>query len=437
MKHAFVLSIMLCSLFAKSQGPQQLVNVPIAPGSTVPGWIYLPADYQTSTTNYPVVFFYHGLGEAGTNPYLLLNNGVPYLIAHGMRPDNVTNPVDRKSYSFIVVSVQHWSWSPNPNWLPYEMDWLKQNYRVDTNRVYVTGLSAGGQGSFNVAVDNSTVSGLIAASVPMSPAALGSYDISMINTYQIKTWFFSGDADPGYTANATNYSSQCNSQYPGSSKLNIFSGGHCCWVTYYNTAWHDATTGLSIWEWMLTNTRQTQIIQPLPVTFLSFDVKKEAGALQLDWFVTGEQDVSRYEIEKSREGVSFTMIGLVNASGKDHYSFTDDQLADKCFYRIKSVDLNGKYQYSSIASYRQGRASMVLKAFPTPAHGEVIIQHSTATKDSKITVSSVEGKLLMMILPKPGLQHSTIDLSSVKAGLYFVHYQDGTGANETMKIIKQ
>lgn len=274
MRNTLLLSLLLTSMLLHAQGPQQLVTVPYDwwAGATVNGWLYLPADYATSTKKYPVVFYYHGTGEAGTNPYALLNQGLPNLIATGMRPDNITNPVDGQQYSFIVLSVQHWSWSPNPNWLPYELDWLIQNYRIDTSRVYVTGLSAGGQSAFNVAVDNSQVSSRITAAVPMSPAALGNYDMSMIGTYKIKTWFFSGSNDPVYTTNATNYSQACNSQYSGSSKLNIYAGDHCCWNTFYNTAWHDPVTNLSIWEWMLTNKKQSIAQQALPVKFTSFKV---------------------------------------------------------------------------------------------------------------------------------------------------------------------
>src|SRR5690349_6624982 len=68
-----------------AQGPQKLVTVPVGPGTTISAWLYLPADYTTSTKNYPVLFFYHGQGEAGTNPNLMQSQGIPQLIANGMR----------------------------------------------------------------------------------------------------------------------------------------------------------------------------------------------------------------------------------------------------------------------------------------------------------------------------------------------------------------
>ena len=252
-------------LFA--QGPQQMVTIPVGTGFTVKGWLYLPAGYATSGKTYPVVFFYHGQGEAGTDPWKILAQGIPNLISNGMRPDNIINPADGQAYSFIVLSVQHWAWSADPEWLPKEIDWLKQNYRIDTNRIYVTGLSAGGQESFKVAVTKPELSRLIAATAPMSPTILGSFDISLIRTYRIRTWFFSGNIDP-LTTTVQKYYTSCDSILPGSSRLTVFSGAHCCWNTYYHINWRDPVSGISLWQWFLTYKKEP----PLVLKFKDFKV---------------------------------------------------------------------------------------------------------------------------------------------------------------------
>jgi dienelactone hydrolase len=431
MKKLWFISLALSALSVKAQGPQQLVTVPITPwGHTTKAWLYLPQDYATSTKNYPVVFFYHGVGEAGNNPYILLNQGIPNLIANGMRPDNIINPADGQSYSFIVLSAQDGYWSPSPDWLPHELAWLKQNFRVDTNRVYVTGLSAGGQTSFGTTVTNPEVSRLIAAAVPMSPAGLSSYDPSLVAQNNIETWFFTGNSDGVFTANATTYSTQCNTQYPGSSRLNVYSGGHCCWNNYYNVNWNDPVTGYSVWEWMLLNRREI----PLPVTFESFEVKKENNGVKLLWKVSEEINVSHYEIEKSANGRDFSRIGSVMATQQSIYTFMDALVSPNNYYRIKSVDADGKYKYSVVVKLNGRTGNIILKAFPVPATNAITIQHPPG---GKLEIVSASGSIVRAVVNKLPAQQTTMDIASLQKGIYYLRFVDTDNNIETLHIIKQ
>gem|GEM_PF-2615165 len=432
MKKMLVLSMALSAFVAQSQGPQQLVTVPITQWHTAKGWLYLPQDYNTSTKKYPVVFFYHGVGEAGSNPYVLLNQGIPNLIANGMRPDNITNPADGQSYSFIVLSVQDGYWSPDPNWLPYELAWLKQNYRIGTNRVYVTGLSAGGQTSFGATVTNPEVSKLIAAAVPMSPAGLSSYNPALVNQNNIETWFFTGNSDGVFTANATTYSTECNTQYPGSSRLNVYSGGHCCWNNYYNVSWHDPASGYSVWEWMLINKRESA--QPLPVKFVSIDAKKENTSIRVHWKVVEEIYVSHYEVEKSLDGRTFSKMGQVAAAQQTAYSFEDKLHSINAYYRVKSIDMDGKTAYSSVIKWAGKSNSVQIKAFPIPATHTLNIQHPFGSY--KMEVVNAAGNLVQTKTFNSSIQQTSIDISHLQKGIYYVRYIDEEHI-ETIRFIKQ
>lgn len=436
MKQLVALSMLLCFYCVKAQGPQQLVSVPVNQwGTNANGWLYLPADYYSTTKNYPVVFFYHGVGEAGTNPWMVLGQGLPNLIANGMRPDNIINPSDGLSYSFIVLSMQAEFWSPPAEWLPFEINWLRNNYRVDTTRFYVTGLSAGGQASFSTTVVNPEISKLIAAAVPMSPAGVGAYDPTLINSNKIETWFFAGDNDGIFTINAENYHEECNDQYPGSSSLNMYGGGHCCWNTYYDINWHDPGTGLSIWEWMLTNKRDN--LEPLPVSFIAVQAQKVQNGILIGWNVEGEEDVARYEVEKSTDGRSFYSLGSIPATGSPYYSFTDAHVQANSYYRVKIVDGNGRYRYSSITHFSLGKSAVVLKAFPMPVHSELTLQHPTAATHSRIVVYGADGRLIHIMKPRQGAQQTVIDMNRLRRGTYFLQYEDGKGGEETLTITKQ
>jgi len=435
MKTILAFCMLLTFSITKAQGPQQLVTVPVTSwGGTAKGWLYLPQDYNSTTKKYPVVFFYHGVGEAGTDPNRMLWQGIPQLIAGGMRPDNIINPADGQSYSFIVLSIQAQWWSPDPNWLPYEINWLKQNYRIDTNRLYVTGLSAGGQ-QVCAAISTPETGKLIAASVPMSPASAISDNGRTVAAYGIETWFLSGSSDGNFTGNAVNSNTTCNNALSGSSKLNLYPGGHCCWNTYYNINWNDPASGLSVWEWMLTNKRQPS--DALPVNFLSVDIKKEAGGIKLNWKVADEVNVSKYEVEKSRDGRTYTTIGYVLAGELTQYSFTDASFTSKSFFRIKSVDHDGQYKYSSVVSYNSGKSSVVIKIFPVPAKNEITIQHPLAQGNSRIIVHSADGRALKKVFAMAGSQQTSIDISLLKSGIYYLKHWNEENSVETMQIVKE
>src|SRR6476661_13965 len=110
-------------------------------GTLTYGLTWLPPDYNTSTTKYPLIIFLHGSGEGGDGVSGLNNlliYGLPNRIANGWDPQAV-NPVDGQNYQFIVVSPQapsaaHWSYS----WT--QIQWILPNvisrYRIDTSRVY-------------------------------------------------------------------------------------------------------------------------------------------------------------------------------------------------------------------------------------------------------------------------------------------------------------
>src|SRR4051812_21682260 len=103
--------------------------------------LYLPRGYQDSKQRWPLMLFLHGAGERGTD--------VQKVVTHGP-PKNVTEHPD---FPFILVSPQcpdHQTWSKDV--LMGLLDEITRTYAVDTNRVYLTGLSMGGYGTWDLAL---------------------------------------------------------------------------------------------------------------------------------------------------------------------------------------------------------------------------------------------------------------------------------------------
>jgi len=102
----------------------------------------LPDGYNLDTlTRWPLLVFLHGSGESGTDLEKVKMHGPPKLIAAG------------KKFPFIVISPQ----AKRPSgWEPENLynliSSIKQNYRVDPSRIYLTGLSMGGFGTWALAM---------------------------------------------------------------------------------------------------------------------------------------------------------------------------------------------------------------------------------------------------------------------------------------------
>jgi dienelactone hydrolase len=257
---AFYLQVISClfAVYSFAQGSQTVIDVKISQYNFFyKAWLHLPNDYAANPTKrYPVLFFFHGMGEAGTNINTLLNNGVPYWIKQGSNME-FTNPADGQLYKFICVSIQHPSYSCNKTNIKHALEDIKSKYRVDTSRIYLTGLSAGGWSVTTYTTDTQENANQIAAVVPMSAAM---QDVIFTNykyyaNTSLRAWFLCGNTDYSYMANTREAIDTINKYKTGLTKLTAYSGGHCCWNTYYNPAYRE--NGMNIYEWMLqfTNNR--------------------------------------------------------------------------------------------------------------------------------------------------------------------------------------
>lgn len=175
----------------------------------------------------------------------------------------------------------------------------------------------------------------------------------------------------------------------------------------------------------------------LPVKFSSLDATTIDNSVSLKWLVATEENLKGYEVERSSDGRSFSKIGFVKATGQGIYSFLDINPFYSCYYRIKSIDIDGKYGFSAVAMVKSRKTMIMLKAFPTPFIKNVSIQHPTANSRSLITIFSQDGRTVKAIVPSIGTQQTDVDLSSGKAGLYIIRYNNGKGEVETLNILKQ
>lgn len=220
-------------------------------------FVYLPADYSNDGPRYPLILFLHGAGETSNN----IENSLTELnkvLIHGppkLIHENNWNPV----YPFIVASPQLVNGSWDANMVHEFIEYLVKNYQINENRIYITGLSRGGGGTWSYV----TVKGhesYAAAVVPICGYGNISGAYNLKNT---AVWAFHGADDQtvsayqnGGSVPMVNAVNQINPKYKA--KVTIYKGvGHDSWSrTYDGSAIGTESYGIdpfdiSIYQWML------------------------------------------------------------------------------------------------------------------------------------------------------------------------------------------
>jgi predicted peptidase len=192
--------------------------------------LYLPKDYdQNSSKRWPMILFLHGAGERGDNPKFVGIWGPAQI-------------VQEKDLPFIVLSPQCPS---DKTWanllLPVKelLDEIIINYRVDLSRIYVTGLSMGGYGTY-LMMEN--YSKYFAAYAPICG---GGNPMNVSSYAHIPGWVFHGDKDnavPFYNAQVMVDSLKAKG---ADIKFTVYKGmDHYSWIPAYGES--------GLFDWFLT-----------------------------------------------------------------------------------------------------------------------------------------------------------------------------------------
>lgn len=259
----FLLRFNIC--FAQNY---EVIKIPTDPYHGVYTMISTPAEYSDSAEKvYPTIIYFHGAGAKGTDGTKLFVEAIPQRIKAGWQPQAI-NPITRKVEYFIVIAAQDQWGTPWPNTMTPIMKYLKEtkHLRIDTNRVYTTGLSFGGSGCMLYAGWDSLAPKKVAAVLSCSPTAdvnLILPNFKYISKENFPVWFYSGNQDGASTGNAMRYSKELNrladslGQGP-ESWVQTYQGGHCCWNDLYNSKVKTNFNGeqIDMYQWFLTNGKQ-------------------------------------------------------------------------------------------------------------------------------------------------------------------------------------
>ncbi len=232
MKRSLSLSALLCCLLwsvrpGDAQSAERQVAQSLVRTIEMQYLLYLPPAYDSSEEQWPLLLFLHGAGERGDNLELVKVHGPPKMIAQG------------KDFPFVVVSPQ----CPKDEWWSVDalndlLNEIVETYRIDTARIYVTGLSMGGYATWGLAC---TYPERFAAVVPIC----GGGDSAKAPLMKgVPTWVFHGAKDEAVPLQQSQEMVDALKAAGGNVRFTVYPKvGHV-------EAWQNAYSDLALWEWL-------------------------------------------------------------------------------------------------------------------------------------------------------------------------------------------
>lgn len=174
----------------------------------------------------------------------------------------------------------------------------------------------------------------------------------------------------------------------------------------------------------------------VPVKLTSFTASKRTNVVELNWTTVNEQNMLAYEIERSADGIQFTTLGSVGATGRisSAYSFIDNSpLASVNFYRLKMINTDLSFSYSRIVTVRFSSGNITFEAYPNPVKNNLNIHFTLPKGEVRIQLFDAQGRMVKQLqLQSSGSAiFTTVDMSNFQKGIYFIKVN-----NERLKIIK-
>lgn len=172
----------------------------------------------------------------------------------------------------------------------------------------------------------------------------------------------------------------------------------------------------------------------LPVKLIGFKGVVSEDKVRLDWQTSSETNSSEFEIQHSTSGKTWQALSQVAAKGESEavvkydYTHTSPTYGEN-LYRLKMIDIDGTYTYSSIVSVKQGNG-VIVTVFPNPTTDYVSIK-SSRSDISSVVIYNADGGMVKNV---PHGQLDKIDLRGLSSGSYFLRMYDSAGSVTTKRI---
>lgn len=186
-------------------------------------------------------------------------------------------------------------------------------------------------------------------------------------------------------------------------------------------------------------------LTPLPLELAYFQGRAEAKNNILEWETRFEKNVATHIVERSLDGLRWESIGQqngqLNSNSIKQYQLRDDNPPALAYYRLRSVDVDGKAAVSQQIALQRSTPGGIQQVTPVPTNDFLNVTYVLgAENDVTLRLSDLSGRVMLEQNTSgvKGLNNTQLDLLSLPAGMYLlsvIEKQNGPGA--TVRVVKQ
>ncbi len=235
-----------------------------------------------------------------------------------------------------------------------------------------------------------------------------------------------------------------NFKYSNKNKIRVTTGAYVDNVTSAGAA---TDRYFSMYFKQVSNT----IATPLPVTYTSFNAAVNNKTVLLNWVTNHEFNASHFEVERSFDKNAFSTIGMVldaiSTKGTERTYMLKDNSAELqgktiVYYRLKQVDIDGKFTYSTTIAVRlQAKNDIQMQISPNPFTSKVNVNFTASESAvAEVRIMNMTGQkvVIQKVSISKGFNSIAVDgLSKLGNGVYIGQLVVDGVVIDNQKIIKE
>lgn len=182
-------------------------------------------------------------------------------------------------------------------------------------------------------------------------------------------------------------------------------------------------------------------VDPLPIELLYFNAFRTNGSsVEIKWTTATEINNDYYTIEKSKDGISFSLVKIVDGAGNslsanNYDSFDNEPYSGLSYYRLKQTDFDGNHSYSNTVTVDMGSTFSVLPVYPNPAENHINIPFNGQPGDEIcIKIYDIFGHLILTEQKQKSSTDATINLDLLSVGTYNINITTKSYSNNQLFI---